>query len=390
MTQLSKRSCPLCGGNEAEELHRLKLSLFEGHPLAGDCVTVVCRTCGMAYSGETLSPEAYERYYAELSKYTVSTSAKAPVPRLPECAEIFERLFPKDAAILDAGCGSGGVLAALKNKGFTRLSGLDATPECVKIIRDELGLDARVGMLDSSPFPPASFDVVFSTVVFEHLLNPGLDIDRMGALLKDDGLMFVLVPDAISYGQFIEFPFQDVNVEHISHFSATTLDKLFLSRGWERVEGGQDLFKYSATWQMTLVWGLYRKGGKPQSPVGDDASLKAALKDYFARSAALLENMINNLQQDLAGEKELIIWGAGHTASVLLAYGGFAGKRLRAVIDSNPNYKGRRLAGAPVGGFETKGDFGGPIVVTTVRERDAVLEQIGKLTWKNRIVCIRP
>jgi hypothetical protein len=95
------------------------------------------------------------------------------------------------------------------------------------------------------------------------------------------------------------------------------------------------------------------------------------------------------LQDDLRGEPEIIIWGAGHLTSVLLAHGGLAGKRIRAVVDSNPNYKGRRLSGVPVGGYDLRGDFSGPVVVATIREQESVLKQIKKLGWPNRVVCLR-
>jgi len=389
LIKLPKRSCPVCGNADADVLHRLRLVLFDDHPLAHDCVTAVCLNCGMGFNHETLPPEAYNRYYAELSKYVVSTSATAPIPRLPECADILARLIPHDAAILDVGCGSGGVLAALQQRGFTNLAGLDPTPECIRIIRDELGLDARLGTISEHPFPPGSFDLVFSTVVFEHLLTPGVDVDRMADLLKPDGMAFILVPDATRYSEFMVSPFQDVNVEHINHFSPDTLDILFERRGWKRLDAGSTAFTFSPTWQLTLIWGLYRKGGKVRHISEADHSLREGLSDYFAKSKTLLETMTKRLLDDLVGDNEVILRGAGHITSVLLAHGGLEGKRLTAVIDSNPNYVGRTLAGAPVGGIELRGDFSGPIVVATVREQDAVVSQIKQLGWSNRLVRLR-
>jgi hypothetical protein len=83
-----------------------------------------------------------------------------------------------------------------------------------------------------------------------------------------------------------------------------------------------------------------------------------------------------------------MLWGAGHLTSQLLACGALKGKRIKAVIDSNPNYAGKILAGAPVGGHELRRDFQGPIVVATVREQDAVISQIKQLGWPNRLVSL--
>ncbi|MEI6209097.1 MAG: methyltransferase domain-containing protein [Desulfuromonadales bacterium] len=389
ITDIKPRPCPVCGSVDADTLHRLRLVLFDNHPLDHDCVTVVCNYCGMGFNRETLQPEAYNRYYAELSKYLVSTSATSPVPRLPECTEILANLLPRDAALLDAGCGSGGVLAALRQRGFTNLAGLDPTPECIRIIRDELGIDARVGTLDENPFPPATFDLVLSTVVFEHLINPGDDVDRMAALLKPEGMAFILVPDATRYEEFMVSPFQDVNVEHINHFSPNTLDQLFEARGWERLDAGNAVFTLTPTWQSTLIWGLYRKGGTARYSVDADQALRKGLADYFSKSEKMLVDMMARLQDDLEGVDEVMLWGAGHLTSLLLAHGGLKGKRVKAIIDSNPNFAGRTLSGAAVGGYELRGDFGGPVVVATVREQDSVVSKIESLGWPNRIVRLR-
>jgi hypothetical protein len=184
-------------------------------------------------------------------------------------------------------------------------------------------------------------------------------------------------------------PYQDVNVEHINHFSPGALDKLFAARGWERVTAGSGAFRFSPTWQATLIWGLYRTGASPRRPAGGEPALREGLLDYFAKSAALLETTGARLREDLAGEPETLLWGAGHATSVLLAHGALGSTRVRAVIDSNPNFQGRRLAGAPVGGAELRGGFAGPVVVATVREQGAVVERIRQLGWANRIVLLR-
>ena len=38
-------------------------------------------------------------------------------------------------------------------------------------------------------------------------------------LLKTDGLLYVEVPDAVAYTEYLYAPFQDFNTEHINHFS---------------------------------------------------------------------------------------------------------------------------------------------------------------------------
>jgi SAM-dependent methyltransferase len=340
----------------------------------------------MGFNRETMPAENYDRYYTGLSKYVANTSATAPIPRLPECAEILARLIPRDTAILDVGCGSGGFLESLRKRGFTNLAGLDPTPECIQIIREDLDIDARIGTIAEHPFPLRSFDLALSTVVFEHLLNPGLDVDKMADLLKPEGMAFILVPDASRFSEFMVSPFQDMNVEHINHFSPDTLNKLFENRGWKRLDAGSATFTLTPTWQSTLIWGLYRKSDQAGHLSSADSSLRNGLLDYIAKSEAMLARMAANLRADLACETDIMLWGAGHLTSQLLACGALEGRRIKAIIDSNPNYAGKTMAGAPVGNHKLRGDFQGPIVVATVREQDAVISQIKQLGWQNRLV----
>jgi 2-polyprenyl-3-methyl-5-hydroxy-6-metoxy-1,4-benzoquinol methylase len=163
------RRCPVCSGSESEELHRHRFVLFDNHPLAGDCVTVICQNCGMVFNQNAAPANAYVSYYALLSKYA-SLPAPSEESKFNKLVDIFSSLCPdKNLAILDAGCGGGGLLASLRKSGYSRLAGMDPTPSCVEFVNKELGLEARVGTLDAPPFTSGSFDVVISTGVFEHL-----------------------------------------------------------------------------------------------------------------------------------------------------------------------------------------------------------------------------
>ncbi len=384
------RSCPVCGSERSEEIHRLNLTLFDDHPLPDSCVTGVCIDCGMAFNRETASADHYKRYYQTLSKYVESTASSAVKPRLPECSIQLAKLLPKESYILDVGCGSGGVLASLKQNGFTRLAGIDPTEACIRQVRDTLGIDARVGTLDNPPFPPEGFDVAISTVVFEHLLNPGDDIDKIGSLLKPDGLVYILVPDVTRYAEFLLAPYQDVNVEHINHFSKQSLDNLFTVRGWSVVASGVAPFVCSPTWSATLAWGLYRKptGKMAQSHLEFDSKSRQALQEYFSASGRLLERISDNLSRSLIGQDEIIIWGGGHTTSMLLTTGALQSKKILGIVDSNVNYQGRVIRNIPVGSFSLIPSSEIPIVVATIREQDAVIDRIRTLGLNNPLITL--
>jgi SAM-dependent methyltransferase len=78
-----------------------------------------------------------------------------------------------DRDVLDLGCGHGGMLEALGERG-ARAVGLDPDESRVAFAQ-ERGLRAVTGTAENMPFPAESFDLIVSDSVLEHLH----DIDRV-------------------------------------------------------------------------------------------------------------------------------------------------------------------------------------------------------------------
>jgi SAM-dependent methyltransferase len=368
--------------------------MFEGHPLSGEYEVGLCRRCGFGFNRKASAPEAYTAYYAYLSKYATSFSPLAGADKFSELAAILSRVFPdKEAAILDAGCGAGGFLAKLREEGYRNLSALDPSPACIESVRRELNIEARVGVLETPPFPLAGFDLVISTGVLEHLLHPAADLIGLKKLLAPGGAAFVVVPDASRYVEFLDTPFQDFNIEHINHFSPGTLRSLFSRQGWREMVSGREVLAKTPKWNEPIVYGLFKPDGDmtPEPPApGFDAELGDRLKAYVHKSSELLTEIDQRLRRNLAGVSEVVIWGAGQTTSLLLSSSILGEMKIRAVVDSNPAYAGRCLAGAPVGGPEIIGDFKGPVVVGTIREGQAVEKVIREsLQWNNPVITLQ-
>src|SRR5207244_919315 len=77
------------------------------------------------------------------------------------------RHFPRDAELLDVGCGTGWLA-----EHFDRYTGIDGAPEAVELAR---GLGRRVmhGDLDQRlPLPDRSFDAIVMKDVLEHVEDP--------------------------------------------------------------------------------------------------------------------------------------------------------------------------------------------------------------------------
>ncbi len=102
--------------------------------------------------------------------------------------------IPKDAAILDVGCGTGELLLLLQSLGFRNLTGAD--PFLASDIVYENGV--TVWKKDLSEISH-KFDVVMSHHSFEHVTDPLMTLTDVSGVLNPGGLFIVRLPIAGTY-----------------------------------------------------------------------------------------------------------------------------------------------------------------------------------------------
>jgi 2-polyprenyl-3-methyl-5-hydroxy-6-metoxy-1,4-benzoquinol methylase len=94
--------------------------------------------------------------------------------------------------LLDAGCGTGEFLDVAEKNGFSSL-GVEPSAKASAIA----GARHRVirGEFQDAVLPERSFDVITLWSVLEHVLDPAAVLRRVRALLKEDGVVALRVPD---------------------------------------------------------------------------------------------------------------------------------------------------------------------------------------------------
>jgi ubiquinone/menaquinone biosynthesis C-methylase UbiE len=97
--------------------------------------------------------------------------------------------------ILDAGCGSGPLFAALRDRGAI-VSGIDLSAGMLEQARRRLGDDADLRVADLAdplPFPDDSFDDVIASLVLHYLQDWKPTLAEMRRVLKTGGRLIVSV-----------------------------------------------------------------------------------------------------------------------------------------------------------------------------------------------------
>lgn len=144
--------------------------------------------------------------------------------------------FGGEGKILDVGCGLGFTLARYREWGWTPF-GVEFSPVAAQHAREILGLPVSQGELLDAKFPSEFFDVVLFQHSLEHFLFPSFELREAHRILKDRGLLVVMVPNAGGLDTRL-FGRWWVNWDlprHLFHFTPATASALLGKTGF-RVE----------------------------------------------------------------------------------------------------------------------------------------------------------
>lgn len=391
---LFPRNCPACDGSGYSLIHAHPLAVIEGVSLHAGYNVVACDHCGMVYANGLPAQAAFDHYYEASSKYEDHTRGGLPSPvdqaRFEAIAEgLAAHLDDRGAAILDFGCSTGGLLKALKARGFTRLAGVDPSPQCGRSVREIHGIQAHQGTL-FTPIPEGPWDVVTAVGVLEHVRDFSRAVLNLREGIRDGGLLYVELPDLEGFHRTNEAPFQEFSTEHINFFSPRSLDTAMGRLGLVRAFGEIVTRIHSGGSTMQVIAFSYRKEAIPaaHSPEFDREGPEAARR-YAAQCAAQSAPELQQARELADSGQPIAIWGAGTVACRLLATTELAKAPIVGIVDSNPHLQGKRLAGHAIHPPKWLEGFSGTIFVAS-RGYAAEIERTihETLGLKNRIVLL--
>jgi SAM-dependent methyltransferase len=134
------------------------------------------------------------------------------------------RHFPRDARLLDVGCGG-----AWLGDHFDDYTGIDVSPEAVEAARSRGRQVLLVDGDEPLPFDEANFDGVVLKDVLEHVADPVALVREVRRVLQPGGRVFASSPDAQRW------VWDDYT--HRRPFTRKAFRRLFADQGWhvERV-----------------------------------------------------------------------------------------------------------------------------------------------------------
>ncbi|HBJ82280.1 MAG TPA: D-mycarose 3-C-methyltransferase [Verrucomicrobiales bacterium] len=246
MTTAAKTPCRLCGNPELSLLmdlgrqpiaHRFLEQPEEEfkHPLT----LHYCEQCGLGQICDPVSPEIlYKGYNYCFSEWKPEPHRETELDLI--CAH------KQNAKIFEIGCNDGLFLEQLQLRGQQVCVGLEPNSFAKKFATEQRGLHVYETFLDEDTCNDAlakfgKFDLVMARQVLEHVPGIELFFKCVNMLLKDDGMVFIDVPDV---GPGLKVG--DCTIaweEHVNYFTDNVLNNLLDRHGFTPVE--EKKFNYS-------------------------------------------------------------------------------------------------------------------------------------------------
>jgi 2-polyprenyl-3-methyl-5-hydroxy-6-metoxy-1,4-benzoquinol methylase len=141
--------------------------------------------------------------------------------------------FQGEGKILDIGAGSGSFLASMKALGWDPY-GVDISPEAVERARG-LGITMFQGEVHNTAFPDQFFDVITLRAVLEHVHQPVETLRAVFRILKDQGVVYIVVPniDSLNFRLFGRFWYALEAPRHLYAYSPSVMRQLAEKTGFK-------------------------------------------------------------------------------------------------------------------------------------------------------------
>lgn len=131
--------------------------------------------------------------------------------------------------LLDAGCGTGGLLRKLKNAHASwKYTGVDFSPLACELARERTGAELVEGSVLSLPFSAAEFDAIVSCDVICQVSNPAVAVAEFFRCLRSGGLMVLTMP---AY-QWL-YSYHDRQVANLRRYTRREVNHLVAEAGFE-------------------------------------------------------------------------------------------------------------------------------------------------------------
>jgi 2-polyprenyl-3-methyl-5-hydroxy-6-metoxy-1,4-benzoquinol methylase len=263
MATIHYTHCPVCGAADFENKWKAK-----DHTVSGEFFDIaVCHQCTLAFTQDVPDADSIGPYYKSENYISHSNTSKGIVNNIYHAVRkrtlankrklIVAATGLQQGNLLDVGSGTGAFVNEMKEHNWS-VTGLEPDEDARKVAAS----DYKVRLEEMNRFsqlPAGSFDAITLWHVLEHVHDLHPYVKQLGNLLKENGRLFIAVPNYTSYDAAVykeNWAAFDVP-RHLYHFSPESIRTLMQ-------ENGLKVIQYKPMWYdsvyISLLSSKYKNG----------------------------------------------------------------------------------------------------------------------------------
>ena len=223
----------------------------------------------------------------------------------------------------------------------------------------------------------------------EHLFDLEKTIDMMSSHLKEDGLIFIEVPDASSYsaGRVFDF-FWLAMREHINHFDSFHLEMLMTKYGFKKEYMLQSLVSCDDHYSYPSLIMLFRKTNDKCSEISYSPYLTESIKKHILKEEVFLNYKKKKIDELILSQQELYIWGVASEFFILYSLTDLRRCNIKCLVDKNPVKQANNFDGIKICPPEfLKGiPHDSAILISSVFRESDMLDYLNEINYKGDII----
>lgn len=379
-------NCPICKNSEKKILYKLCDNMKVMGSKFPDSASFIakCTCCGLLYMDTVATQEDFLDYYkygAAAPKYYDMFGKENTDDYYQHLCKLIEPCIDNRSSILDIAGSWGEFAAYMKTQGYENVTDLDPAEKCISYAKEHGIKTLKTDSTDMCGIREKSFDLVILNHSLEHIMDVESTMLNIGRVLKNEGYLFIEIPDVEGYADEDAAPFNFLTYEHVLHMSMNDINNLAGIYGYEITDSGKYYKKVS---NYPSIYAVMKKGRKREITYSGISEI--SMLRYLEKSKKSLEEFLVPLRQ--SGE-ELILWGIGASTAILID--SFKGCNVKELIDRNPERQGLKF-NINETEYVVKGPEEvrkGTIVILSIPYHDSIKKQIRQMGYDNKIVALK-
>ncbi|MFA5392866.1 MAG: class I SAM-dependent methyltransferase [Candidatus Ratteibacteria bacterium] len=187
---------------------------------------VKCNKDGLMRSSPVLEDSAVYALYKNSSFTYGNETENLTISYLAALMPLLRGL-PKDAKILEVGCGNGFLLKTLYNLGYKNVFGIEPSVDAVEKSDKDIRNKITTGILRTDTFKSGTFNLIYFFQLLDHVPDPDNFLKICYALLSPGGFMLAFNHDVESLSaRLLKERSPVIDIEHSYFFCKQTIKKI--------------------------------------------------------------------------------------------------------------------------------------------------------------------